>query len=114
MTILCLPRPRDWRSRFLKTCAAERPSFNAVSAVTGSTFAVPRTPSVPKIFLGMLISIDWILGLLWRWNHQDNCWLNLHQGDIGRRYDIDRPAGGRATGQVAGEIHHGANLAFLQ
>src|SRR6478736_4083199 len=32
------------------TYAAARPSFNAVSAVTGSTFATPRTPSVPKIF----------------------------------------------------------------
>src|SRR3954469_15985069 len=31
-------------------CAAARPSFSAVSAVTGSTFATPRTPSVPKIF----------------------------------------------------------------
>src|SRR3954451_23636336 len=32
------------------TWAAARPSFNAVSAVTGSTLATPRTPSVPKIF----------------------------------------------------------------
>src|ERR1039458_3779654 len=55
MTILCLPRPRDCTSRFLKTCAAARPSFKAVSAVTGSRFAVPRTPSVPKIFLGELM-----------------------------------------------------------
>src|SRR3954447_9109536 len=31
-------------------CAAAQPSFSAVSAVTGSTFATPRTPSVPKIF----------------------------------------------------------------
>src|SRR4051812_19903347 len=30
--------------------AAARPSFSAVSAVTGSTLATPRTPSVPKIF----------------------------------------------------------------
>jgi len=28
------------------------PEFQGGSAVTGSTFAVPRTPSVPKIFLG--------------------------------------------------------------
>jgi len=42
--------PRDWDSRFLKTWAAARPSLSAVSAVTGSTFARPRTPSVPKIF----------------------------------------------------------------
>src|SRR6516164_9435481 len=55
MTILCLPRLRDWVSRFLKTCAADRPSFNAVSAVMGSTFAVPRTPSVPKIFFDELM-----------------------------------------------------------
>src|SRR5687768_11997937 len=50
MTILCLPNPRAIASRFLKTCAEARPSFSAVSAVTGSTLAVPRTPSVPKIF----------------------------------------------------------------
>src|SRR5687768_3551771 len=50
MTILWRPWPRGWEFRFLKTWAAERPSFNAVSAVTGSTLAVPRTPSVPKIF----------------------------------------------------------------
>src|ERR1017187_4763938 len=55
MTILCLPRPRDWRSRFLKTYAAARPSLRAVSAVTGSTLAVQRTPSVPNIFFGELI-----------------------------------------------------------
>jgi len=41
--------------RFLKTCAEARPSFNAVSAVTGSRLAVPRTPSVPKIF-GQLLN----------------------------------------------------------
>jgi hypothetical protein len=35
---------------FVKMWAAARPSFSAVSAVTGSTFATPRTPSVPKIF----------------------------------------------------------------
>src|SRR5437870_9394012 len=50
MTILCLPLLRDCTFRFLKTCAADRPSLSAVSAVTGSTLAVPRTPSVPKIF----------------------------------------------------------------
>ena len=49
--------PRDWRSRFLKTCAAARPSLSAVSAVTGSMLAVPRTPSVPKIFLGLLMAV---------------------------------------------------------
>src|SRR5688500_712708 len=51
MTILCFPKPRAIASRFLKTCAEARPSLRAVSAVTGSTLAVPRTPSVPKIFL---------------------------------------------------------------
>src|SRR3954453_21564922 len=50
MTILCRPGPRDSARRCLNTCAAARPSFRAVSAVTGSTLAVPRTPSVPKIF----------------------------------------------------------------
>jgi hypothetical protein len=35
----------------LKTCAAARPSLSAVSAVTGSMLAVPRTPSVPKMRL---------------------------------------------------------------
>ena len=48
----------DLASRFLKTCAEARPSFNAVSAVTGSRLAVPRTPSVPKIFWELLIFID--------------------------------------------------------
>src|SRR5262245_37694643 len=33
-------------------CPAARPNLSAVSAVTGSMFAVPRTPSVPKICLG--------------------------------------------------------------
>ncbi len=47
------PRGRD--SRFLKTWPAARPSLRAVSAVTGSMLAVPRTPSVPKIFRGVLI-----------------------------------------------------------
>src|SRR5437867_6125782 len=54
MTILCLTRSRAWFSRFLNTWAAARPSLRAVSAVTGSTLAVPRTPSVPKIFLGVI------------------------------------------------------------
>src|SRR3954452_13069619 len=55
MTIRWRPRPRDWVSRCLKTWAAARPSFSAVSAVTGSTLAVPRTPSVPKIFFWDLL-----------------------------------------------------------
>src|SRR5437867_10344112 len=55
MTILCLTRSRAWFSRFLNTWAAARPNFKAISAVTGSTLAVPRTPSVPKIFFGVLI-----------------------------------------------------------
>src|SRR5256885_16835079 len=55
MTILCRPRPRDWGAMFLKTCPAARPSLRAVSAVTGSMFAVPRTPSGPKIFFGWFI-----------------------------------------------------------
>ena len=42
------PRPRG-RLICVKTCAAARPSFSAVSAVTGSMFAMPRTPSVPKM-----------------------------------------------------------------
>src|SRR5476649_1497900 len=65
MTILCLPRPRDCVSRFLKTCAAARPSLSAVSAVTGSMFAVPRTPSVPKIFRSPL-PLGFVAGLLFR------------------------------------------------
>src|SRR5271157_4612061 len=63
MTILCLPRPRDSDSRFLKTYAAAWPSFRAVSAVTGSTLAVPRTPSVPKIlFLPLMLSTGKMAG----------------------------------------------------
>ena len=41
----------------VKMWAAARPSFNAVSAVTGSTFATPRTPSVPKIFFAGVTSL---------------------------------------------------------
>ena len=55
ITIRCRPRPRDTGTRFLKTYAAARPSFRAVSAVTGSTLATPRTPSVPKSFRLMLV-----------------------------------------------------------
>ena len=40
----------------LKTCAAARPSLRAVSAVTGSIFATPRTPSVPKSLRCAVIS----------------------------------------------------------
>jgi len=39
------------------TYAAARPSFSAVSAVTGSTFATPRTPSVPNIFFGSVTAL---------------------------------------------------------
>src|SRR5437867_10398387 len=48
MTILCRPWPLGVGARDLKTCAAARPSLRAVSAVTGSTLATPRTPSVPN------------------------------------------------------------------
>src|SRR2546429_732487 len=58
MTILCRPRPRDWGAMLRKTWPAARPSFSAVSAVTGSMLAVPRTPSVPKSFLFEFTSID--------------------------------------------------------
>ena len=50
-------RRANWLATFLKTWAAARPNLRTVSAVTGSTLAVPRTPSVPKIFLGELISL---------------------------------------------------------
>src|SRR5213592_4907407 len=55
MTILCRPRPRDWGAMLRKTWPAARPSLRAVSAVTGSMLAVPRTPSVPKIFFVWLM-----------------------------------------------------------
>src|SRR3954463_5970429 len=43
------PRRRPCAPDCANTCAAARPSFSAVSAVTGSMLATPRTPSVPKI-----------------------------------------------------------------
>src|SRR6202042_3778521 len=101
MTILCLPRPRDCDSRFLKTCAAARPSFKAVSAVTGSTFAVPRTPSVPKIFFRELIlkmkpqrdhlntHKDSRAGWLWHHHHLGRFYSN--QRDLGRRRNLNVP-----------------------
>src|ERR1051325_2029280 len=76
MTILC--RPLSWRCpwRFLKTWPAARPIFKAVSAVTGSTFAVPRTPSVPKIFLWAVISIALSLAELFLASYFFNRYVN--------------------------------------
>src|SRR5258706_4617789 len=85
MTILCLPRPRDCASRFLNTWAAARPSFSAVSAVTGSTLAVPRTPSVPKIFLCGFIRL--LVGRAG--THQDLFRDNLFQSHISGNDNFD-------------------------
>src|SRR5580693_6612940 len=103
MTILCLPRPRAWRFKFLKTCAAARPSCSAVSAVIGSTFAVPRTPSVPKIFLLMAA---------WEGNG-DLRWVNVYQRGAGRQgdFDIAQQIARRAK---SCQIDDGVNLAGLQ
>src|SRR3569623_98343 len=50
MTMVVRPPERPASTLiWAKMCAAARPSLSAVSAVTGSMFAVPRTPSVPKI-----------------------------------------------------------------
>src|SRR5436190_1190372 len=84
-TILCRPRPRACVSRFLNTCPAARPSFNAVSAVTGSIFAVPRTPSVPKIFLGELMRDNSTR----RFDHFHFFRHDLNDGDIGMSGDAD-------------------------
>src|SRR5438034_458252 len=93
MTILCLPRPRDCDSRFLKTCPAARPSLSAVSAVTGSMLAVPRTPSVPKIFFGELIVLKFGSRLFARLKIR-GLGQNCHQVHSGRqiRLDFERPA----------------------
>ena len=45
------PRHLILRTNFYGRSHGARPSFSDVSAVTGSTLATPRTPSVPKIFL---------------------------------------------------------------
>src|SRR5208337_4457228 len=87
MTILWRPCPRDWRSRFFKTCAAARPSLSAVSAVTGSTLAVPRTPSVPKIFFGELMIGNRSAFL--RHDHVHFLGNDLHVGDAGRCRDFN-------------------------
>src|SRR5579862_4050339 len=50
MTMVARPLERPASTLIcVKTCAAARPSLRAVSAVTGSILAVPRTPSVPKM-----------------------------------------------------------------
>src|SRR4051794_41852011 len=59
------PRRRPCAPDCAKTCAAARPSFSAVSAVTGSMFAIPRTPSVPKILRACSAAAEVAEGLLW-------------------------------------------------
>src|SRR6516164_5553124 len=111
MTILCLPRPRDWVSRFLKTCAAARPSFKAVSAVTGSRFAVPRTPSVPKILLGELIKRSSIFR---RGGYDaDAVGLDADDRDAGRHGDV-HALFIRVDGAGIGQIHRCVDLVGLQ
>src|SRR6266581_1073741 len=66
----------------VKTCAAARPSFSAVSAVTGSTLAVPRTPSVPKILFGAMSGF-------WRNDDFDVLGQNPQKGDPGRCRDFN-------------------------
>src|SRR5579859_7713601 len=56
-TILWRPCPLATGARDLNTCAAARPSFKAVSEVTGSTLATPRTPSVPNNFVAFPIRL---------------------------------------------------------
>src|ERR1035437_6571448 len=110
-TILCRPRPRGWLSRVLKTWPAARPSLRAVSAVTGSVLAVPRTPSVPKIFLGELMGVmtlpvrrDGDLHLFRHHTHERNARRDRH---------LDRLA--EATrGRHPCQIHHGADVRALQ
>src|SRR5258708_31400038 len=111
MTILCLPRPRDCDSRFLKWCAAARPSFSAVSAVTGSTFAVPRTQSVPKIFFEGLIELK-NRSMFWRRNDADSRWLHVYERHAQRRRDVHKPTG-KFRGVNAGQINRHANLIAL-
>src|SRR4051794_20385661 len=66
MTMVVRPLDRPGRTVILvKKCAAARPSLSGFSAVTGSIFAVPRTPSVPKIFRPPL-PLDSVAGLLFR------------------------------------------------
>src|SRR5258706_2327854 len=104
MTILCLPRPRDCASRFLKTWAAARPSLSAVSAVTGSMLAVPRTPSVPKIFLAAGIKSGLRSGI----RSFSGVGSRLHRG--GGRSDL-RDAG--ADGYMDMDREVAAERAFL-
>src|ERR1051326_8985108 len=93
---------------FLKTCPAARPSLRAVSAVTGSMLAVPRTPSVPKIFLGWLMiesSIPVIAGRVGRGDplHGDLLGHDADGDHIGGHIDVDPFLGKNAVihvGQV--------------
>src|SRR5215471_5048661 len=79
-TILCRPRLRACVSSVLNTWPAARPSLSAVSAVTGSMLAVPRTPSVPKIFFGEVI---WVMA---RWKLE--CWCDGGL-TLGKENDLD-------------------------
>src|SRR3954467_9353652 len=84
ITILWRPRPRELLSRFLKTCAAARPRRKAVSAVTGSMFAVPRTPSVPKMRLGLDMELRF-----GRDEYLDFLRLDANLGDAGGSGNFD-------------------------
>src|SRR6266568_4157487 len=110
MTILWRPRPRasDWR--FLKTWAAARPSLRAVSAVTGSILAMPRTPSVPKIFLGWLIGSFLLEG-----NHDLHVRrFRAHKRDARRRGNDHALAHAARRGFEVGQVHVRFDFLFLQ
>src|ERR1700755_286693 len=109
-------RPPERCPEFIsaKTCAAARPSLSAVSAVTGSMFAVPRTPSVPKIFL-------WAVMFGWGWNglgvrdafHACVGWLQaVHFQSFGH-LRLDGTAQPLFITDI-GEIYKSMNVAFLQ
>src|SRR5580693_149674 len=79
---------------FLKTWPAARPSLRAVSAVTGSMLARPRTPSVPKIFLGAVIIEPCGLDRFGKSFGDGNAFeigeggLDLFDANVGRRPDL--------------------------
>src|ERR1051326_2914846 len=116
MTILCLARPRDSAPGFFKTWPAARPSLRAVSAVTGSILAVPRTPSVPKIFFcAITLPLDFGLFfiLLRRVGafHRDGARFDVHDGDAFCGIDLHRPRAGWLA-QAWGP-HEGLQIALL-
>src|SRR5512143_2596061 len=82
MTTLCLA------PLCLKMYAAARPSFIAISVVMGCTFAVPRTPSVPK---SLRMDSPRLFPCLSESDGHLHAVLVEHDALLARRLERDRP-----------------------